>query len=124
MTIALKPCPAGHDDVALIFRPLWTDGEIERMPENYGFCRACGWKGPLAETSEKAAEAWNTRAEPKVISETLAYVGRGMVVADSGFSTQSNAWKIMLGWPDGEEIEEAKARGDKVIRVKIIAAEE
>ena len=35
----------------------------------------------------------------------------GDILLDSDFKDEAQAWQIALGFPSGEEIEEAKARG-------------
>ncbi|OHB85684.1 MAG: hypothetical protein A2Z38_04095 [Planctomycetes bacterium RBG_19FT_COMBO_48_8] len=45
----------------------------------------------------------------------------GRVLADSTFRGEDHAWQIALGWPDAEEIEEAKKRGCVCQKVVIIA---
>lgn len=49
---------------------------------------------------------------------------RGSVIAESGFNRAADAWRIGLGWPDDQEIEAAKARGCRVVRVTIEEVEE
>jgi len=52
--------------------------------------------------------------------ECWAYISpTGNVIADSTFESEAVAWRIGLGWPDEEEIQRAKKRGARVVRVKI-----
>lgn len=68
MTIALKPCPAGH-----------ADARIYRDPGDQ-YIPVCGDRGCLwaidqtFPSKEAAAEAWNTRAEPEEIAALRARV--------------------------------------------------
>lgn len=67
----------------------------------------------------------------KLITEAWAFVvpeakpgesykaGDKQVLADSTFRDADHAWEIGLGWPSREEIEEAKKRGCRVVRVRI-----
>lgn len=49
-----------------------------------------------------------------------AYISHnGLVVADTDFDTPERAWKVGLGWPSDEEIEEAKKRGARVVKARI-----
>lgn len=43
----------------------------------------------------------------------------GRILADTHFKDEADTWKIALGWPDDEEIEEAKRRGCRVELVGI-----
>jgi len=43
----------------------------------------------------------------------------GEIIADSGFNTAGSAWRVGLGWPDQNEIEDAKKRGAEVFQVTI-----
>ncbi len=53
-----------------------------------------------------------------------AYINqRGDILAESLFKTENDAWQVGLGWPDEKEIEWAKKRGDRVVRVKITEIE-
>jgi len=49
---------------------------------------------------------------------------RGGVIAESGFNRSDDAWSVGLGLPDDQEIEAAKARGCRVVRVTIEEVEE
>ena len=49
--------------------------------------------------------------------------GDGSMTADSGFTSPDAAWKIGLGWPDEEDIQEAKKRGCRVCRVRVMEIE-
>ena len=52
--------------------------------------------------------------------ECWAYVSpHGKVLADLDFNFEHDAWYVALGWPDNEEIQAAKQRGARVIRVRI-----
>lgn len=49
-----------------------------------------------------------------------AYVSpSGAVMADSQFESHDHAWKVALGWPDAQEISEAKQRGARIIKVRV-----
>lgn len=53
-------------------------------------------------------------------AEVWAFINeKGGVNADSSFRDEHHVWTICLGWPDAEEIEEAKKRGCRVCRVRI-----
>lgn len=60
MTKPLKPCPfCGSRDV-----------ELQRLGDAYRrffmvVCDVCEAEGPIARSSTRASEAWNTRVEPK-----------------------------------------------------------
>lgn len=43
----------------------------------------------------------------------------GSFVADSGFESEADAWRVGLGWPDAEEIEWSKAQGYRVVRAEL-----
>lgn len=43
----------------------------------------------------------------------------GMILADSDFDTPERAWQVGLGWPDAAEIEQAKKRGARVMKVRV-----
>jgi hypothetical protein len=43
----------------------------------------------------------------------------GRILADSGFMTYDDVWKVCLGWPDSEEIANAKRLGYKVRTVTV-----
>lgn len=44
----------------------------------------------------------------------------GTILADSDFDTPERAWQVGLGWPDAAEIDAAKQRGARVMRVRVI----
>ncbi len=44
---------------------------------------------------------------------------QGHVLADTQFESPEEAWRIGLGWPDKQEIQEAKRRGARVTSVMI-----
>lgn len=46
----------------------------------------------------------------------------GSILADSSFTSEADAWCIGLGWPSDGEIEEAKARGFRVMMVSVLPA--
>lgn len=41
----------------------------------------------------------------------------GRVLVDSTFRDEAHAWTVALGWPDAEEIAEAKKKGVKVKKI-------
>lgn len=43
----------------------------------------------------------------------------GSILADSSFKSEADVWMIGLGWPDKAEIEDAKRRGYRAMRVDI-----
>lgn len=43
----------------------------------------------------------------------------GNMIAESGFRGAAHVWRVLLRWPDDQEIETAKARGCRVVRVTI-----
>lgn len=43
----------------------------------------------------------------------------GRICADSDFSTEDDAWRIMLGWPTVEEVNLARAKGDRMEQIEI-----
>ena len=45
----------------------------------------------------------------------------GSVLVDSHFKNEANAWQVALGWPDDEEIEEAKAKGYRAEFMTVVA---
>lgn len=54
------------------------------------------------------------------VCDCYAYIThKGLVLADSDFDTPERAWQVGLGWPDGTEIENAKRKGCRVVRVSI-----
>ena len=60
--------------------------------------------------------------KPRNILQTWAFIKPdGHILLDSQFETEADAWQIGLGWPGQQEIEDAKARGYRVIRVSVIA---
>jgi hypothetical protein len=44
-----------------------------------------------------------------------AIIGPGGVVADSDFQDEAAAWRVVLGWPDADDIAAAKARGFRAV---------
>jgi hypothetical protein len=44
----------------------------------------------------------------------------GAVLYDSSFKTEVDAFRIALGWPAPEEVEAAKKRGMRVVRVVVL----
>lgn len=48
----------------------------------------------------------------------------GEVLVDTKWASEEHAWQTALGWPDLEEIEDAKAKGYKCVRVTILMAED
>lgn len=68
-------------------------------------------------TAEVLAKACCTDS----VIELWAYITpEGRVLADSEFKSESDAWRIGLGWPDDSEIIAAKAAGARVERVSVI----
>ena len=54
-----------------------------------------------------------------------AYISaNGLVLADTDFDSPDRAWQVGLGWPDAAEIEAAKRRGARVVRVRIVEVPE
>lgn len=52
--------------------------------------------------------------------EAWAYIdGEGWALADSTFVDAADAWRVALGWPTVGEVERAKGRGARVVRVEI-----
>ena len=52
--------------------------------------------------------------------EAWAYIDEtGWALADSTFTDESDAWRVALGWPTVGEVKAAKARGARVVRVRI-----
>lgn len=49
------------------------------------------------------------------------FVADGEICGDA---SERDAWNIALGWPTAEEIEEAKAAGDRAFRAKIVEIKE
>ena len=45
----------------------------------------------------------------------------GSVLVDSHFKNEATAWQVALGWPDDEEIEEAKAIGYRAEFMTVMA---
>jgi len=44
----------------------------------------------------------------------------GRILIDTrDFESEADVWRIVLGWPDGVEIERAKSDGYKVIRAHV-----
>lgn len=62
MIVKLKPCPfCGSEDISVID---WsTDDE---NPSYCGWCSLCNTEGPINESKDEAAEAWNKRKIPNV----------------------------------------------------------
>lgn len=48
----------------------------------------------------------------------------GNMIAESGLRCAADVWRVGLGCPDEQEIEAAKARGCRVVRVTIEEIEE
>jgi hypothetical protein len=44
----------------------------------------------------------------------------GEVIADTTFKDENHAWQIALGWPNAEEIEQAKRNGFRAARVHLV----
>lgn len=44
----------------------------------------------------------------------------GTVLVDNRFLNEADTWKIALGWPTEQEIEEAKKRGMRVCKVTVV----
>jgi hypothetical protein len=61
-------------------------------------------------------------AVPWRVVEEWAYVGARGILVDS-FRDEAEVWKVALGWPDADDIEAAKDRGDRVVRVRIAIPE-
>jgi hypothetical protein len=54
------------------------------------------------------------------MTDLWAYIDEaGRILADSTFTDESEAWRVALGWPADAEVVEAKARGCRVVRVRI-----
>jgi len=53
--------------------------------------------------------------------ESWAYIDAqdGWALADTTFESADVAWRVALGWPTKCEVEHAKARGCRVVRVQI-----
>ena len=45
---------------------------------------------------------------------------RGEILADSRFGSADTAWRVGLGWPCQEEIDDALRRGCRVEQVEIV----
>lgn len=59
-----------------------------------------------------------------ILCECFAYISAdGLVLTDSDFDTPEVAWQVGLGWPAQDEIEAAKKRGAKVVKVRIVQVE-
>jgi hypothetical protein len=56
--------------------------------------------------------------------QAWAFVGQTVVCAADDWNSPEEVWKDSLGWPDEQEIETAKKRGCRVVRVTIEEAEE
>ena len=57
---------------------------------------------------------------PKSEWTCWAFVGAdGSMFADTFFSIQDSVWDVALGWPNAEDIQEAKKRGCRVCRVRV-----
>lgn len=44
----------------------------------------------------------------------------GRMFVDTDGACPADCWKIGLGWPDGDEIEQAKAKGVRCAMVKVM----
>lgn len=43
----------------------------------------------------------------------------GRIIAESDFENEEEAWRIALGWPDQDEIDEAKKRGAFCVKARL-----
>lgn len=60
--------------------------------------------------------------KPRQVFQSWALIKPdGHILLDSQFETDADAWQIGLGWPREDEIEDAKKRGYRVVRVSVIA---
>lgn len=56
--------------------------------------------------------------------KALAFINtNGVMHIDTSFVTEEEVWRIFLGWPSKEEIEQAKRLGAKVVEVEITIKE-
>lgn len=44
----------------------------------------------------------------------------GDILLDSTFEYEADAWRVALGWPDDQEIEEAKKNGFRAVFASVI----
>ena len=103
----IRPPTAGRGLGHPLFLPAevrkWALGHREGAP---------GRVGPSEEGGGMKWQAW-------------AFVDEhGNMIAESGFRGAADVWRVLLGWPDEQEIETAKKRGCRVVRVTIEEAEE
>ena len=48
----------------------------------------------------------------------------GRILADSDFETERDAWEVALGWPDTQEIDDAKRAGYRAVELLVELPEE
>jgi hypothetical protein len=74
-----------------------------------------GWRDAM---SKRTRDSFATR-----LSDGLAVLyPNGAVLYDSSFKTEDDAFELALGWPHPEEVEAAKKRGMRVVRVVVLEA--
>lgn len=73
----LKVCPQGHKAIGVSFKPASIDGEF--FGGHYCFCGDCQWRGPFADTREKAIELWNRRTAPNVVLPFKPHKGKTLI---------------------------------------------
>jgi len=59
---------------------------------------------------------------PREVTQAWAVIWPdGRMLADTSFNDEQHAWQVCLGWPDADEIEAAKRRGARAVRVTVVA---
>ena len=57
--------------------------------------------------------------------EVLAFISPdNQICIDTTLADENSVWRVFLGWPDQEEINDAKLRGYRVVKAEIIIKEE
>ena len=86
--------------------------------QNDGVVTAC----PEYVEKMKIPDGWTKTEKGRLARQSWCVIRPdGSVLVDSHFKNEANAWQVALGWPDDEEIEEAKTKGYRAAVVTIIA---
>ena len=93
-------------------------GSMSFFAQNDGVVTAC----PEYVEKMKIPDGWTKTEKGRLARQSWCVIRPdGSVLVDSHFKNEANAWQVALGWPDDEEIEEAKAKGYRAAVVTIIA---